>query len=81
MVKKKFGPPLESTFVLVSNILENMLGTSSGIKLTVENTEWAIKNGKSKETGNRVQKTKKNKTKTQHNMYWTPLFENNVNKI
>jgi hypothetical protein len=51
-VKKIFGPPLESRFVLVSNILENMLGTSSGIKLTVENTEWAIKNGKSKETGN-----------------------------
>ena len=51
-VKKIFGPPLESTFVLVSNILENMLGTSSGIKLTVENTEWAIKNGKSMENGN-----------------------------
>ena len=35
-----------------------------------ENTERAIKNGQSRETGN---KTKKNKTKTQHNMCWTPL--------
>jgi hypothetical protein len=38
-------------------------------KHTLENTEGAIKNAQSRETG----KTKKNKTKTQHNMCWTPL--------
>ena len=49
------------------------------INLTSENTEVAIINGQSRETGNihdRVHKTKKNKTKTQHNMYWTPLYAN-----
>ena len=39
----------------------------------LENTEGAIKNGLSRETGNR-DKSKKNKTKTQHNMCWTPLY-------
>jgi len=39
----------------------------------LENTEGAIKNGPSRETCN---KTKTNKTKTQHNMCWTPLFAN-----
>ena len=29
----------------------------------------------------RVHKTKKNKTKTQHNMCWTPLYENKQTKI
>ena len=46
---------------------------------TLENTEGAIKNEQSKETGNvwyTKQKTKKNKTKTQHNMCWTPLCAN-----
>ena len=37
----------------------------------LENTVWAIKNGQSRETGN---KTKKQKT--QHNMCWTPLCTN-----
>jgi hypothetical protein len=35
----------------------------------LEDTEGTIKKGQSKETDN---KTKKNKTKTQHNRYWTP---------
>jgi hypothetical protein len=64
----------------------------------LENTEGAIKKGRSRETGNigytinvreyrrgnqkrtiqrnwqhRVYKTKKYKSKTQHNMCWTPL--------
>ena len=44
----------------------------------LENTERAIKNGQSRETG----KTKKNKTKTQHNMCLTPLYvnTNSINK-
>ena len=35
--------------------------------------------GQSRETGNigyTTHKTKTNKTKTQHNMYWTPLYAN-----
>jgi hypothetical protein len=51
---------------------------------TLENTEGAIKNGQSRETGNiDGNKTKKSKAKTQHNMCWTPLYANkhkNVNK-
>jgi hypothetical protein len=39
----------------------------------LENTEEAIKNGQSRKTDN---KTKKNKTKTQHNMHWTPQYTN-----
>jgi hypothetical protein len=53
----------------------------------LENTEGAIKNGQSRETGNideyRVHQTKKSKMKTQHNMCWTPLCVNkqyNVNE-
>ena len=41
--------------------------------INVENTEGTIKNGQSSEIGN---KTKKIKTKTQHNMCWTPLCAN-----
>ena len=45
------------------------------IKLTLMNTEGAIKNGKSRETGNigyRRRRNKKTKTKTkQHNICWT----------
>ena len=37
----------------------------------LENTEGASKNEQSRETGN---KTRKSKTKTQHNMCWTPLY-------
>ena len=37
---------------------------------TLKNTEGAIKNEQSRETGN---KTKENKTKTQHNMCCTSL--------
>ena len=40
----------------------------------LEKTDGAIKNGQSRETG--LRKTMKNKTKTQHNRYWTPLFVN-----
>jgi len=39
----------------------------------------AITNGQSRETGNigyTNHKTKTNKTKTQHNMCWIPLFTN-----
>ena len=43
----------------------------------LENTEGAIQNGQSRETGNiRLHKTKKNKAKRQHNMCWTPLYAN-----
>jgi hypothetical protein len=38
-----------------------------------ENTEGAITNGQSRETGNRVHKAKTNKTTTQHNMCWLSL--------
>ena len=45
-------------------------------RLMLENTEGAIKNGQSRKTAfnwqHRVHRTKKNKT--QHNMYWTPLY-------
>jgi hypothetical protein len=43
----------------------------------LEKTEEAIKNGQSRETGNKM---KKNKTKTQHSIYWTPqsTFEYNM---
>jgi hypothetical protein len=52
----------------------------------LENTERAITNGQSRETYNIWQdnpeklttydKTNKDKTKTQHNMWWTPLYVN-----
>jgi hypothetical protein len=48
----------------------------------LENTEGAIKHGQSRETGNIGVRKKINKTKTQYNMCWTPLYENkhkNVN--
>jgi hypothetical protein len=40
---------------------------------SLENTDGAIKNGQSRETGN-IGNTRRriNKTKTQHNMCWTP---------
>ena len=44
-----------------------------------ENTEEAIKNGQSGETGNigyTRHKANTNKTKTQHNMCWTPPYAN-----
>ena len=46
--------------------------------LTLQNTEWTIKKGQSRETGAKPPafKTKKNKAKTQHNMWWTSLQEN-----
>ena len=60
----------------------------------LENTEGAIRNGQSRETGNIgwVHKTKKNKNttqyvldttirkQTQHNMCWTPLYVNKHNR-
>jgi hypothetical protein len=47
-------------------------------KYTLKNTEGAIKTGQSRETGKKhwIHKTKKNKTKTQHIMYRTPLYAN-----
>jgi len=51
-------------------------------KYTLENTEGAIQNGQSRETGN-VGYTIR--SKTQHNMCWTSLYTqtntNNVNKV
>jgi len=40
---------------------------------TLENTEGTIKNGQFRETGNIGYTRQTNKTKTQHNMYWTTL--------
>ena len=42
----------------------------------LENTEGVIKNGQSRETSNIEYKTKKNKAKTQRNMFWAPLSIN-----
>jgi hypothetical protein len=45
----------------------------------LENTEGPIKKGQSRNTDNidnTDNKTKKNETKTQHNMCWTPLYAN-----
>jgi hypothetical protein len=41
----------------------------------LENTEGAIKNGQSRETD-----SVRYKTKTQHNMCWTPLCTNNLKR-
>jgi hypothetical protein len=46
----------------------------------LENTEGAIKHGQSRETGNIGVHKKINKTKTQYNMCWTPLYENKHKK-
>jgi len=50
----------------------------------LENTEGAMKNGQSRETGN-IGQTRRRKTKTQHNTicvrhHHTPTNTNNVNK-
>jgi hypothetical protein len=46
-----------------------------GVKETLENSEGAIKTWTiQRNWQHRVYKTKKNKTKTQYNMCWTPLF-------
>jgi len=48
---------------------------------TLQNTNGVIKNGQSwKKWQHRVHKLKKNKTKTQHNMCWTPLSTSKHNK-
>jgi hypothetical protein len=44
-----------------------------GVKQTLENTEEAITNGQSRETGN-IYMTKKNKAKIQHNTF-TPALK------
>ena len=46
------------------------------VKKRLENIEGAIKNEQPRDNGNIVHKTKKNKAKTQHNMYWIPLYQN-----
>ena len=44
-------------------------------QINVENTEGAIKNGQSRETGNiGYTRLRKDKAKTQHNMRRTPLY-------
>ena len=45
------------------------------IKLTLDNTDRSIQNEHSRETD----KTKTNKTKTQHKICWTPLYANKTN--
>ena len=50
----------------------------------LENIEGAIKNGQSRENGNigyTRKKTKTNKTKTKHNMCWTPQYSTNTNNV
>jgi hypothetical protein len=44
----------------------------------LKNTEGAIKNGKSKETGNIGCTIRR---KTQHNIYWTPIYSNKHKKL
>jgi hypothetical protein len=44
-----------------------------GLKERLENTKGPIRNGQSRETGNKM---KKNKTRTQYNMCRTPLHAN-----
>ena len=47
------------------------------MKINVRETEGAIKNGQSRETGNiGYTRHKTNKTNTQHNVCWIPLYEN-----
>jgi hypothetical protein len=74
-------------------MIQIMYYTQSGFLYTVlfvfhishrlENTEEAIKTGQSRETDNIGYYTrhKKNKTKTQHNMCWTPLYQANTNNV
>ena len=49
------------------------------MKKTSENTEGAIKNGQSRETG-KIGYTQRRKMKQKHNNYksWTPLYTNNI---
>jgi hypothetical protein len=49
------------------------------MKKTSENTEGAIKNGQSRETG-KIGYTQRRKMKQKHNNYksWTPLYTNNT---
>ena len=44
-------------------------------ELTLENTEGAFKNGQ-RHWQHMVHNPMKNKAKTQHNICWTPLYEN-----
>ena len=41
----------------------------------LENPEGEIKKGQSREIGN-ICYARQRKTKTQHNMFWTPLYAN-----
>ena len=53
-------------------------------KSTLENTEEIIQNGQSRETGNlgyTRRRKMKEKTKTQHNMCWTPLYDKKTKKL
>jgi hypothetical protein len=50
-------------------------------KWKLETSEWTIHNGQSWDTGSigyTGHKTRNNKTKTQHNMCWTPLCANKL---
>ena len=48
------------------------------VQINVTNTDGAIKNRQSRETGNigYIKHKSKIKQKTQHNMCWTPLYVN-----
>ena len=55
--------------ILISSIMKEK-------EINVREYRRAIKKGQSRETGNIGLCTKKNKTKTQYNMWWIPLCAN-----
>ena len=59
---------MSSISVCVIQSLDNFTLSYICYQSTEENTEWTIKNRQDEE--------KQNKTKTQHNMCWTPLYTN-----
>ena len=66
----------QPNFIIIFSIVDELL-----FKINVRE----YRRGKQKRTIERnwqhwVHKTKKNKIKTQHNMCWTPLYTNNINK-
>ena len=68
-------PYLAGKFSNILTVFRDKLFLLLCKKKTLNNTEGAIKNGQSRETGNIwYTNTKKNKTKTQHNMRWTSLY-------
>ena len=74
--------------VVTSDVIICFANNNNGIvdnhfEINIREYRRVIINGKSRETGNigyTRHKTKTNKTKTQHNMWCTPLCTNNVFK-